>query len=138
MVLHVKTAQIEIVRFSLKANYNFLKAEWLRLPNSEEYRTGMSLICEEILTNTVWYVLVDVRKLGMPNVADQVWSTGLVKNALYRSEVKRIATIMAGDIFQQNMIQKMSVQTRREYNLPYDSEFFLTESEAMEWLLDTF
>lgn len=109
--------------------------EWRGSTPSLQLREAMIYACNFILENGVELILADYTKMCAPNLEDQVWIANHTARLLQHSKLKRVANILAKDLFQQLAIESI-YEKASAVDLPCESRDFIAKEDAMEWLYE--
>ncbi len=107
--------------------------EWKGVIPSPELRKAMMFACEFILDNDVELILADYTAMCAPTFDDQVWIANHSAELLQHSKLRRVANLMAQDIFQQLAIESI-YEIASETPMPCETRDFVSKDEALEWL----
>ncbi len=107
---------------------------WLKPVQGKEYRYGILKAGQAILDTKVERLLINSLRLGALTLQDQAWVADKIKDIVARSHIKRVARVSSPDFFQNMALDKV-YQTFTTPDSPYEIAVFMTEEEAMEWLL---
>ncbi|MFD2512352.1 hypothetical protein ACFSRY_00620 [Pontibacter locisalis] len=122
------------MRFSV--GENFIWNEWKGAIPSKQLREAIIFSCEFILANNVELILADYTKMCSPTVEDQVWIANHSADLLQHSRLRKVANLMAQDLFQQLAIQNI-YDKASEVPLPCESRDFVSKDAALEWLFSS-
>ncbi|MEJ8803828.1 hypothetical protein [Pontibacter sp. H249] len=86
------------------------------------------------MSNDIELILADYIQMGAPSMEDQKWIANYSAKILQYSKLKKVANLLASDIFQQIAIEVI-YETASEIPLPRESKYFLSQEDAMDWLL---
>lgn len=109
-------------------------AEWRGAIPSAQLREATLYTCDFVLSKGIELLLYDYTLLFAPNLDDQVWIANHSAELLQHSRVKKIANLMAQDLFQQIPLEGVN-DTFSDISLHCESRDFLSKEEALEWLL---
>ncbi|WP_299757682.1 hypothetical protein [uncultured Pontibacter sp.] len=123
----------DFVTIRYSAEQKLIRNEWRGVIPSVELRAAMIYSCEFILANKVELILADFTLMCAPTLEDQVWIANHTAALLQHSNLKRVANLMAQDLFQQIAVQAI-YDMASEIPLPCESRDFVTEEDALEWL----
>lgn len=112
---------------------HFIWNEWRGAISSANLREAMIFSCEFILKNNVELILADYTLMIAPSLDDQVWIANHTADLLQHSKLRKVANIMAQDMFQQLAIQTI-YGIASEVPLPCESRDFVMKREALKWL----
>ncbi|MEJ8802920.1 hypothetical protein [Pontibacter sp. H249] len=111
---------------------SYLRLIWKRKPNTLEYKHAITHWFHHLQTQQAERTLFYNLKAGLISDEDKVWSEAFIKKLLPKSNLKKMASVIADNIYQRMLIQKMhTVNKTPQYQL----QFFTNESEAYNWLL---
>ncbi|WP_276496250.1 hypothetical protein [Pontibacter litorisediminis] len=124
------------LQLSKEKQSSLLTLRWLRPVQSREYRYGVLLAGRALMAHKLERLLVDNRRLGIPSLEDQAWLTNVSIEILAKSRLTRMAIIPSFDWLQQMATEAVGCKIKGAVPT-YLSSYFLTESEALEWLQET-
>jgi hypothetical protein len=108
--------------------------EWRGFIPSDILRGAMIFSCEFILEMEVELILADFTTFSAPTLEDQVWIATHTAELLQHSKLRRVANILAKDIFQQIAIETI-YEIASETPMPCETQEFISKEEALVWLL---
>lgn len=123
----------EYLTVHYNAEENFIWNEWRDTIPSPQLREAMISACQFILANDVELILADFTHMCAPTVEDQAWIASHTAELLQHSKLRKVANLMAQDIFQQMAIEKI-YEKASERPLPCESKAFVSQEDAIEWL----
>jgi hypothetical protein len=108
------------------------RAVWNGFMSGEVFRSNVntSLLLLEDKNPVIW--LADNRKMKAIRQKDQEWFEKEVLPRLGASSLRKMATLISKDIFNQMAIE--NIFTRGDKLIRFDHQFFKDEQEALEWL----
>jgi hypothetical protein len=108
------------------------RAVWNGFMSGEVFRSNVntSLRLIEDKNPVIW--LADNRKMKAIRQKDQEWFEKEVLPRLGASSLRKMATLISTDIFNQMAIE--NIFTRGDKLIRFDHQFFKDEQEALEWL----
>lgn len=137
MLLDKLELTIAIDKAYLTVHYNpeekLIWNQWRGAIPSPQLREAMTSASRFILTNDVELVLADFTRMSAPTVEDQRWIASQTAQLLQHSKLRKVANLMAQDIFQQMAIEKIC-EKASELPVPYEIRPFVLEVDAIEWL----
>lgn len=125
----------EYVTIRHSSDQKLIWNEWRGFIPSEPLRESMLKACEFIMDNEVELILADYSRLCSPSMEDQVWIANHTAEILRHSKLKRVANLMAQDLFQQIAIESIYEIASKATPLPCESRDFMNKEEALDWLL---
>jgi hypothetical protein len=108
--------------------------EWRGVIPSHKLRDLIIYACQYIIDNKIELILADYTRMAAPTMEDQVWVANHSAELLQHSKLKRVANLMAQDLFQQIAIETI-YDIASEVPLPCTSRDFVVKDDALEWLL---
>ncbi|WP_242919966.1 hypothetical protein [Pontibacter liquoris] len=126
--------QQEYVTIRHCAEENFIWNEWRGAIPSQQLREAMFFSCEFIIAHNIEFILADFSKMNAPAFEDQVWIANRSAAILQHSKLKRVANVLAMDIFEQLAIESI-YEMASEIPLPCQYRDFISEQDALEWLV---
>lgn len=123
----------EYVTIWYSADENFILNEWRGVIPSATLRDAVLLACEFVLDNDIELILSDYSRMSIPMLDDQVWISNHFAELLHHSKLRKVANLMAQDLFQQVAIPTIFYPAS-EAHLHCESRDFETKEEALEWL----
>jgi len=115
---------------------SIIKLCWLRRVTSREYRYGILKCGRALLENNLQRLMVQNQRLGTLTLEDQTWLVNISAQIFAKSKMKLFTVVMSSDIMQQMASESIKARLSKK-NLPYKSQCFLSEAEAMNWLQTT-
>ncbi|NDK55815.1 hypothetical protein [Pontibacter fetidus] len=107
--------------------------EWRGMIPSDKLRDAIIFSCQFIIKNDIELILADYTLMAAPTVEDQVWVANHSAELLQHSKLRRVANLMAQDLFQQIAIESI-YDMASEVTLPCTSRDFVVKDDALEWL----
>lgn len=123
----------EYVTIRYCAEEKYIWNEWRGLIPSQELRDAILFACYFILDNDVELILADFSKMTGPSLEDQVWIANHSADLLKHSKLKRVANVLAPDLFQQVAIENI-YDIASEVPMPCITKDFVSKEEALHWL----
>lgn len=127
--------QEKFVTIYLDREHNLGKAIWNGFLTSEEYRQGAQICLDLIYNQSLSKWLADNRKMKAIRKQDQEWTLQYIFPKLARSPLRKMATLVSEDIFNQMAIESML--TRSNSQILFDHHYFKDEITALLWLKQT-
>ncbi|MDX5422404.1 MAG: STAS/SEC14 domain-containing protein [Hymenobacteraceae bacterium] len=124
----------DFVEINLHEQARLLSVRWLRPVKSHEYRHGITEAGCALLRHGAERLLVNNQRISLPTLDDQRWLTDTCSRVLSRSRLQQLAVVYSSNIMQQMTSEALDAKLKAT-NLSYQTQFFLTEEEAMEWLM---
>lgn len=131
----VKVWEKEYVTIRHNPEEKMIWNEWRGVIPSEPLREAMIHSCEFIVDNDVELILADFTRMCAPSMEDQVWIANHTAEILQHSKLRRVANLMAQDLFQQIAIETIYEIASRT-PMPCESRDFFSQEEALEWLFE--
>lgn len=122
--------------FSLRyyADDKLVCSEWRGVVPCDTLRQYSLYVCQFILDNNVELVLADYSRMIVPCLEDQVWVANRTEKLLRQSNVSRIASVLAPELFQP-LGGRSSTDITIQLRLPFDLRDFTQKNDALNWLL---
>ncbi|WP_162054213.1 hypothetical protein [Pontibacter pamirensis] len=138
MLLYTLDYMVAVDEEYLTIHYNrdekLMWNQWQGAIPSPQLREAMISACQFILANDVELILADFTRMCAPTVEDQVWIGKNSAELLQHSKLRKVANLMARDIFQQMAIDNI-YDKASELPMPCESRTFVSKFDAMEWLM---
>ena len=120
----------------LKVYYNedlkLARAVWTGFISGNVFREAI-LFCQAFMEeHDIFYWLADNRKLNAIRNSDQEWFLKEIGPRMAQSSLKKMATIVAEDIFNQMAVDNLFVKGN-EF-IKFDNHYFKAEEDALAWL----
>jgi hypothetical protein len=112
-----------------------VKCHWLRAISSSEYRLGMQQTCQVIESHHPVRWIIDATRLIAPNMADQKWTTELIGHCMNQVQLRKIALVLADDLFSEVVAEKISSRIMQMIRNPIKIASFNDFEKGMHWLL---
>jgi hypothetical protein len=113
---------------------NTIVSNWLTLPSSQEFRTGMNHLITMLQEHPTGTLLTDTTNLGAINEEDQVWSyTEWLEQALVAG-YDTLVLIMSSDIFAQMAVEDIMEQANAATKGRVVNQYFDNEQDARAWI----
>lgn len=125
----------EFVTIRYSAKENLVWNEWRGFIPSKPLREAMVYASEYVVAHDVAYILADFTRFGSPSLEDQIWIANHTAEILRYSKLKRVANILAPDIFQQMAIETI-YNTASKIPMPCVTKDFVSREDALEWLFE--
>ena len=121
------------VEISLNEVDRILLVRWLRSVQSQEYRDGIGETGRILLAHNLDKLLVNNQRMGVLTMDDQGWLAKISIEVISKSNLKRLAIISSTNMLQQltNEVLDKKVKDATPF---FDTQYFLSEEEALEWL----
>lgn len=129
----MESAEKDYLQVKLDQERNFLYSKWNRSVSSEEYRAGVRQLMQ-LLRQDVYYWITDSERLRSLVMPEQQWLLREICPVLANSQLKKMARIGNGDIFNQVVIESLAEQAMEAYNYELLFKQFKTLEEALLWL----
>ncbi|WP_187263947.1 hypothetical protein [Pontibacter beigongshangensis] len=126
-----RTDFVEIV---LHMPNHLLLTRWLRPVVSSEYGHGIEETSRLFLKYDLNKLLINNCRMGVLTIEDQGWLGRFSVEVISKSKLQRLAIISSFDILQQLTNEVLDGKVK-EATPPFDTRYFLTEQDALEWLL---
>lgn len=111
------------------------RAVWNGFLSSENYRSGSQICINLIYNQNISKWLADNRKMKAIRKQDQEWTVEHMVPKLARSPLRKMATIVSEDIFNQMAVESMF--TRSSDLINFEHHYFKDEITALIWLKQT-
>ena len=123
----------EYVTIRYNPQQKLVWSEWRGVIPGMELREAMVYNFEFIIANDVEYLIEDYSCMSAPSMDDQVWISNHTAVLLHHSKLRRVANLMAQDLFQQ-IGMEYHHETTAKITVLCESRDFVTKDEALEWL----
>lgn len=130
---NVKLYQKSYVEIELDQLRQLLSVCWLRPVKSEEYRDGIQETGRILLAHKLQKLLVNNQRMGVLTMEDQGWLAKISVEVISKSNLKWLAIVSSVDMLQQLTNEVLDKKVKEE-TPPFDTQYFLSEQEALEWL----
>ncbi|MFD2247725.1 hypothetical protein [Pontibacter ruber] len=121
--------------YLVDANKQLLYSKWLRSVSSDEYREGMSLLCEVLQKHNLCLWLHNNKHLTQLDVQEQRWVTEELGLLLVGSNLKYLASICPDHEGTSMSIKSVRDRAYRIYGKRVIAELFEDEETALAWML---
>ena len=122
----------EFAQVTLDQELSILKLVWKSDCKSDTYRFVYNNIIEASEKTNIKYYIADIRKLSMVAPSDRVWLQTEVIPKLFDNGIKKIAAIVAGDIYIQRHIAHINKSIEKDRPIKQ----FGNLDEALKWCSD--
>jgi hypothetical protein len=130
-ITHLKNDFVEIVLDQTNA---ILIIRWMRSVRSHEYRQGIEEAGKLLLQHKQKKLLVSNQRMGVLTMDDQGWLAEISIEMFSQVTIEKLAIISSTDFMQQFTNEMLDVRVKE--STPYfDTKYFLSEQEALEWLM---
>jgi hypothetical protein len=119
----------EYAQLTLDQELNVLKLVWKSDCKSETYRFVYRNIVEVTEKTKIKYYIADIRKLSMIAPSDRMWLQSEVIPKLFDNGIKKIAAIVAGDVYIQRHIAHINKSIENDRPIKQ----FANLEEALKW-----
>jgi hypothetical protein len=109
-----------------------VRAVWNGFLSGEVFRSNVSATLRLLEDKNPHAWLADNRKMKAIRQKDQDWFGREILPRLGASSIKRMATLVSEDLFNQMAVDALF--TRGNQVIRFDHQFFKDEQEALEWL----
>jgi hypothetical protein len=108
------------------------RAVWTGFLSGEVFRSNVGITLRFLEDKNPLFWLADNRKMKAIRQKDQDWFGHEILPRLGVSSIKRMATLVSEDLFNQMAVEALF--TRANQLIRFDHQFFKTEQEALDWL----
>lgn len=108
------------------------QAVWNGFLNSQEFRTASQACLDLLQEHQPINWLADNRKMKAIRQHDQDWFVQEVIPRLAQSSIRKMATLVSEDIFNQMAVE--NIEAKANEVVLFDNYHFKSEEEAMHWL----
>lgn len=122
----------EFAQLTLDQELSILKLVWKSDCKSDTYKFVYNNIIEATAKTNIKYYIADIRKLSMVAPSDRVWLQTEVIPKLFDNGIKKIAAIVAGDVY----IQRHIAHINKSINNERPIKQFGNLDEALKWCSD--
>ena len=119
----------DFAQVSLDQELSVLKLVWKVDCKTDTYRFVYNIVLETVLKNQISYYIADIRKLSMIAPSDRIWLQTEVIPKMFESGIKKIAAIVAGDIYIQRHIAHINKSLQDQQPIKQ----FANLDEALRW-----
>jgi hypothetical protein len=119
----------EFAQVTLDQELSVLKLVWKSDCKSDTYKFVYNNIIEATVKTNIKYYIADIRKLSMVAPSDRVWLQTEVIPRLFDNGIKKIAAIVAGDVY----IQRHIAHINKSINNERPIKQFGNLNEALKW-----
>lgn len=112
--------------------HRLARAVWNGFMSGEVFRSNVSTSLRLIEDKNPVTWLADNRKMKAIRQKDQDWFESEVLPRLGTSSLRKMATLISEDIFNQMAVE--NIFTRGNKHIRFDHQFFKNEKEALAWL----
>ncbi|WP_337070360.1 hypothetical protein [Pontibacter sp. 13R65] len=126
--------QSDYVNIVLDWQKEMLLVRWLRPVVSSEYRNGIQTAGRFLVKLGVERLLVNNHRMGVLTIEDQGWLARISVEVISQSRLQRLAIVSSFDMLQQLTNETLDSRVKTE-TPTFSTEYFLTEQDAIEWLL---
>ncbi len=89
----------DYAQVTLDQETDIVKLVWKGDCKSDTYRFVYNIILDLIQKTSIKYYIADIRKLTMVAPSDRIWLQSEVIPKIFSSGIKKIAAIVAGDVY---------------------------------------
>ena len=114
---------------TLDQETEILKLVWKCDVRSDTYRFVYNNILDVTSKTNVKYYIADIRKLSMVAPSDRVWLQTEVIPKLFESGIRKIAAVVAGDVY----IQRHIAHVNKSIENSHPIKQFGNLDEAIKW-----
>ncbi|MEJ8804277.1 hypothetical protein [Pontibacter sp. H249] len=125
--------QTDFVTISLNQDISLLSLKWLRSVDSHEYRLGIQKGIQALVKHQPKKMMINNQRLGVPSLNDQKWLLDVATETLRSCILTKIAVVNSVDAMQQLALEQVGTKIRNSC-IDYQSYYFYSEEEALEWL----
>lgn len=111
------------------------RAIWNGFLNTEEFRKASTTCLRLIEEQQTLSWLADNRKMKAIRQHDQDWFVQTILPRLAKSSLRKMATLVSEDIFNQMAVANLESKANEMVN--FDTYYFKSEKEALAWLTET-
>ncbi|WP_018477655.1 hypothetical protein [Pontibacter roseus] len=124
----------DYVGISIDHSLNLMSIRWIKCPESRQYRYGMLKAGRALMEHRLERVLLNNQRLGILTLEDQGWLVSASVELLPKTNIKKLAVVTSADALQQMSSEAIGCRLKAAA-LCHHARYFLTEEEAIEWLL---
>src|SRR5687768_15080604 len=114
------------------AEHHRVKAVWNGFISGNVFRHAVTFCTDVMVERNILYWLADNRKLKSMRQTDQDWLLKEIAPRMAASNLRKMATLVSDDIFNQLAIDTLFVKGNDM--IRFDNHYFKTEEEALAWL----
>ncbi|GGK71499.1 STAS/SEC14 domain-containing protein [Rufibacter glacialis] len=116
-------------------NLKLVRTQWQDFVNSEEYRQILDIYLQLVTEHPVTRWIGDNTNAKAIRPADQEWTAReWAPEFSRRGQVKRMAVIVATDIFNKMAVENMLMKGGG--GVAFDTHFFENETKALAWVME--
>ena len=132
--IKVTRCHTDFMEVVIDPEQSLLVLRWLRKVNSREFRYGILKAGRALIRCRLRLVLLNNQRMGMLTLGDQAWLSLRAAYLFSRSKLEFLAVVNSPDVMQQMASDTVNTRIRQLYN-SHASNYFLSEPEAINWLL---
>ncbi|NEM98488.1 hypothetical protein [Pontibacter burrus] len=123
----------DFMEVTVNPQQSLICLRWTRKVQSRELRYGVLKACRALIEHEAKLGLVNNQRMGILTLQDQTWLAQKFAELLSRSKLQYLAVVSSPDVMQQLASETVNERIRRSYD-SHVSEYFLSETEALDWL----
>lgn len=123
----------DFMEITVKPQQSLICLRWTRKVTSRELRYGVLKACRALIDHESKLGLVNNQLMGVLTLQDLTWVAQKFSELLSRSKLQYLAVVSSPDVMQQLASDTLNARIRQYYNA-HISEYFLSETEALDWL----
>jgi len=122
-----------LVRIEVDVEQSLLISQWNGYVPSEEYRTALWQILDEVRVHKLCLWLSDTREMGIILRADEKWSMEVFVPELMKHGLRRVGLVQSQDYFTQTVTERLAEATVAV--APFKVGMFSSPETALVWLV---
>ncbi|PRY09990.1 hypothetical protein CLV24_11658 [Pontibacter ummariensis] len=130
----IKVFETDYLTLRYSAKEKLIWNEWRGDIPSPQLREAMLYASNFILEQNIELILADFTCMCAPTMQDQVWIAKHTAELLQHSRLRRVANLLAQDIFRQRAIENI-YEKASQTPMPCETRDFVSEEDALIWLL---
>jgi hypothetical protein len=124
----------EFVSISIDHGKQLMRISWKKPPLSRQYRYGMLKACRALVELNLSKMLLNNQRMGVLTLEDQGWLVTMAQKMLPKSNLQKLAVVTSANALQQLSSENIGKRLQ-EASLKHLAHYFLSEEEAIDWLL---
>lgn len=121
-----------LVRIDVDVEQSLVTSQWKGYVPSEEYRTALWQILDQVREHKLCLWLSDTRHMGIILRADEKWSIEVFLPELMKYGLRRVAQVQSEDYFTQTVTERLA--DAAVTIAPFKVDMFSSAEKALGWL----
>jgi hypothetical protein len=122
----------ELAQLTLDQETSILKLVWKSDCPSDTYKFVYNTIADVCEKTSIHYYIADIRNLSMVAPSDRIWLQTEIIPRLFDSGIKKIAAVVAGDVY----IQRHIAHINKSIESQKPIKQFGNLDEALKWCIE--